>query len=236
MPVFKFKKFTIHQDRTALKVGTDAMVFGSLIDSVGHKYCLDIGTGTGVLSLMVAQKNPGLNVTAIEIDECAYEDASINFNNAVFKNTFNLINDDYFLHVFNQKFDLIISNPPFFNDSYPSPNQERKVARNFNSNFVNHFFLKSSSLITENGKLWIVLPFDKVHFWNEIAKLYGFRLINNRSIYGKPGKLIRNICVYSLRGEIMNIQEELCIRNEHGSYTENYIELTSDFHDRIPLK
>ena len=237
MPPFKFKKFSIVQEKSALKVGTDAMVFGAHIISEGHKHCLDIGTGTGVLSLMVAQKNPGLIVTAIEIDECAIEDATLNFKNAVFNNSFHLIKNDYFSHVFNQKFDLIISNPPFFNDSFPSPEHGRKVARNFNTHFVDNFFFKSSDLITEDGKLWIILPHNQVEYWDMIASKHGFKLVRKCLIFGKPKKLIRSICVYTKESAILNFLEEyLCIRNLDGKYTQEYIELTSDFHDRIPIK
>jgi tRNA1Val (adenine37-N6)-methyltransferase len=237
MPPFKFKKFTIHQENSALKVGTDAMVFGALIDTKNHEYCLDIGTGTGVLSLMVAQKNENLRITAIEIDRNACKDALLNFNNSVFTNSFHLINNDFFVHEFNQKYDLIISNPPFFNDSFPSPNQLRRVARNSNQEFANCFFSKNASIITELGKLWLILPSDQVEFWTRIAMIYGFKLIFSRSIFAKPEKLIRNVCVYTIGNSIPDWNEDVfCIRTINGLYTDQYIKMTSEFHDRIPIK
>ena len=237
MPPFKFKKFSIHQERSALKVGTDAMVFGALIDANNHEHCLDIGTGTGVLSLMLAQKNQQLKITAIEIDGNAFEDALLNFNKADFTNSFHLINNDFFAHEFHQKFDLIISNPPFFNDSFPSPNHLRKIARNSNQEFITCFFSKNANIITDQGKLWVILPSDQVQFWNRTANIYGFKLIHNKSVFGKPEKLIRNVCVYSRTGTITNWNEEdFCIRTLSGFYTRQYIEMTSDFHDRVPVK
>lgn len=237
MPPFKFKKFSIHQEKSALKVGTDAMVFGAHIIVDGHENCLDIGTGTGVLSLMVAQNNQQLKITAIEIDENAYEDALLNFNNTDFTNSFQLINNDFFAQEFYQKFDLIISNPPFFNDSFPSPNLLRKIARTSNQEFVTYFFSKNASLITDDGKLWVILPFDQVQSWNRIANSYGFKIIHNISIFGKPEKLIRNICVYSKSETKLNWNDEdFCIRTLSGVYTQQYIDKTLDFHDRLPVK
>jgi len=237
MPSFKFKKFSIHQEKSALKVGTDAMVFGAHIIVDGHENCLDIGTGTGVLSLMVAQNNQQLKITAIEIDENAYEDALLNFNNTDFTNSFQLINNDFFAQEFYQKFDLIISNPPFFNDSFPSPNLLRKIARTSNQEFVTYFFSKNASLITDDGKLWVILPFDQVQSWNRIANSYGFKIIHNISIFGKPEKLIRNICVYSKSETKLNWNDEdFCIRTLSGVYTQQYIDRTLDFHDRLPVK
>jgi len=237
MPSFKFKKFSIHQEKSALKVGTDAMVFGAHIIVDGHENCLDIGTGTGVLSLMVAQNNQQLKITAIEIDENAYEDALLNFNNTDFTNSFQLINNDFFAQEFYQKFDLIISNPPFFNDSFPSPNLLRKIARTSNQEFVTYFFSKNASLITDDGKLWVILPFDQVQSWNRIANSYGFKIIHNISIFGKPEKLIRNICVYSKSETKLNWNDEdFCIRTLSGVYTQQYIDKTLDFHDRLPVK
>lgn len=237
MPPFKFKKFTIVQEKSALKVGTDAMVFGAHIISEGHEHCLDIGTGTGVLSMMVAQKNHLLKITAIEIDGDACADAFYNFNNSNFPNSFHLVHDDFILHEFNKKFDLIISNPPFFNDSFPSPDQQRKVARNSNTEFVTYFFSKNASLITDDGKLWVILPNEEESFWSQIASNNGFKLIDKISIFGKPKKLIRVICVYS-KGDLISgmNNEDFCIRTLSGYYTQQYIEKTSDFHDRIPVK
>jgi tRNA1Val (adenine37-N6)-methyltransferase len=161
----------------------------------------------------------------------------LNFNNADFTNSFNLINNDFFEQEFSQKFDLIISNPPFFNDSYPSPNQLRKIARNSNQEFVTCFFSKNASLITDDGRLWVILPSDQVQSWNRTANICGFKLIHNISIFGKPEKLIRNICVYSKGDTNVNWKDEdFYIRTMSGFYTQQYIEKTLDFHDRLPVK
>ena len=112
MSTFYFKEFKINQKDASMKVGTDAMVLGALIDSKQKQKGLDIGTGTGVLSLMVAQKNKYLAIDAIDIDKDNISIAKENFENSKFENTFETINKDFLNFKSSIKYDLIFSNPP----------------------------------------------------------------------------------------------------------------------------
>ncbi|MFN6040025.1 MAG: tRNA1(Val) (adenine(37)-N6)-methyltransferase, partial [Bacteroidota bacterium] len=122
--VFRFKKFSIHQDFCAMKVGTDSVILGSWANTYQAKTCLDIGTGTGLLSLMMAQK--GIEkITAIDIDESACLQATWNVQNSIFKNHIEIINQSFqdFCIGHLKKYDHIISNPPFFKNSL-RPNEQ----------------------------------------------------------------------------------------------------------------
>ncbi len=110
---FQFKYFRISQNRTALKVGTDSMLLGAFVSAKNPKYALDLGAGTGVLSLMLCQKFPTLNVEAIEIDKGAFQDCLSNVKQSSWSEQVNAIQGDYFSHVFSRSYDLIVSNPSF---------------------------------------------------------------------------------------------------------------------------
>jgi tRNA1Val (adenine37-N6)-methyltransferase len=116
MSHFHFKRFTINQSRTTLKVGTDAMLLGAFIKTNSPRFGLDVGAGTGVLSLMVAQNHSSINIDSVEIDSKSFEDLKQNITESVFKNQINFFNIDFFAFQPNKKYDLIFSNPPFYDD------------------------------------------------------------------------------------------------------------------------
>lgn len=212
-----------------MKVGTDAMVFGAFLNAHNPKTALDIGTGTGVLSLMFAQNNPETKITALEIEAKAFEEAKANFENSLFANQLEVIFDNFLTYDFKQQFDFIFSNPPFFENALLSDNSERNLARHsFTMEFAK-FFRKITTLLTENGRCSIIVPFDmheqfKIHLQEN--NLFIAELI---TVFGKPEKPVRHI--YTFGKQVQEIKfKDFIVRNEDGTYTDEYIELTKEFH------
>jgi tRNA1Val (adenine37-N6)-methyltransferase len=235
MSSFHFKYFSINQSNSLLKVGTDAMILGSIIQSVNSKRALDIGAGTGVISLMVAQKNPNLIVDAIEIDCNSFIDLETNFKKAPFSNVFTSINDNFFEYHFKYNYDLIFSNPPYYEDGYKFESDLKshfKHAVNFSKD---HFFERVSELLQENGFVYIIVPFHKLNSWIESASHSNLYLVQQFDIEGKPNKLIRAVLVFSFHKKVLE-NFSVTLRNEDGFYTDEYVKLTHEFHNKTPIR
>ena len=151
MKPFIFKQFKIQQDNTAMKVGTDGVLLGAWADSENATNILDIGTGTGLIALMLAQRNLKANITAIEIDEQASLQASENFNNSPWEIRLSIKNLKLQDFVVEEKFDLIVSNPPFFNNTFQANSSERNIARQTETLSFNELLKNTASLLSENG-------------------------------------------------------------------------------------
>jgi tRNA1Val (adenine37-N6)-methyltransferase len=228
MSLFHFKHFSIDQSNCAMKIGTDALVFGAWVSCDNSpKNCLDIGTGTGVLSLMMAQKYPNTKITALELDKNASETAQFNFqNNKIGQNCISLY-QDVLTYTTLEKFDLIVSNPPFFEKSTKSTNSTRTTARHTDSLPLEKLFEKGTELLSDNGVFALVLPADSMErFLKGYQGLFPVRVLY---VYGKQGSLTRICAVFSKYQSEM-ISTDLVIRNEDGTYTDAYKELTIDFH------
>ncbi len=229
MSVFRFKEFSIIQDRSAMKVGTDAMLLGSFIESNQKGNCLEIGTGTGVISLMIAQRSPELRITALEIDSESLEEAIQNFQNSPWKDRVEGVLCNFLEYSTSERFDLIVSNPPYFENGLLNESKRKAFSRHEASLPLINLFQKSKELLTENGVFALILPFQTSKKWIENGlkmKLYCFKEI---IIYGKLNLPKRSILFFSKENKkIMN--EELIIRNLDDMYTDEYKRLTIDFH------
>lgn len=233
--IFQFKHFSISQSNSALKVGTDAMVLGALVETTNEKSVLDIGTGTGVLALMLAQKNPTILVDAIEIDAASCIDASLNFENSKWKDRLSLIEGDFLTHSFKNKYDLIISNPPFYVDGLESPNGRTNQAKHANELNFETLFNCVSQLLSSGGTFWLIYPFENHSLVEEIAsenELYPSKLIE---IHGKPSRPTRMIASYK-KVTMLVKKETFLIRDEAGNYSPGYIEATREFHSKIIVR
>lgn len=229
MSSFQFKQFVVHQSRSALKVGTDAMVLGSLIESQGKRNALDIGAGTGVLSLMIAQRNEQLSIDAVEIDEPSIEDCRQNFELSPWEERLFAIHVDFLALEFKQKYDLIISNPPFYTDSLN--NESERIARAKHASYlpIESLFKRVVELLEVWGEFWLIVP-DKVgSSVISIAAHHGLFPVKQVSIFGKPESPTRIVFAFSTKKKQCQ-HATLLIRNENGDYTADYIDLTKDFH------
>ena len=232
MSVFQFKHFSISQANSAMKVGTDSMLLGSSIYAVKPKRILDVGAGTGVLSLMMAQRFPDAMITGVEIDENAVKDCFLNveksdWSNRIIVQKVNFLDFEAF-----EKFDLIISNPPFFDNSLKSSNEGRNTARHTDTLPFDALLRKISTLLAESGVFWVILPIEeaeKMFFYAEVHGLYPRRIIE---IFGKPEKLTRKIIQFMFNNDGHVIKESFTVRDKQGLYTDQYKSLTREFHDR----
>lgn len=229
MSIFKFKHFSIQQANSAMKIGTDAMVFGALLPVLNKKKALDVGAGTGVLSLMCAQKNPHLQIDAIELDQAAYEEAIFNKQNSDFKQQIQVFQGDFLEYNSEEKYDLIFSNPPYYENSSKSENASKNLARHTDSLTFDLLFQKVSSLLSSEGDFMLIVPYTSKQNLLQLAisnNLFLNELIN---IYGKPSNLNRVVLSFSKKERTLKTIE-FTIRTEEGAYTSEYKELTKEFH------
>lgn len=230
MATFHFKHFKINQDNASMKVGTDAMILGALVNATTSKRALDIGAGTGILSLMIAQKNPNTEIVAIELDSESVLDCQLNFDQSQWKSRLKIVNEDFLTFQDSEAFDLIVSNPPFYQDSLHNPNERKANARH--SFFLpTHLLLKGiKNLLKPGGSAWIIFPSNDYELLKELVEKAGLFIRIDYSVNGKPGTLVRK--VFCLQNEPVTHEkiEILTIRNSDGHYSEQYKELTKEFH------
>jgi len=230
---FKFKEFTISQDQCAMKIGTDAVLLGAwsatekTTDSI-----LDIGAGTGILSLMLAQRSYAQLIDALEIDDDAYEQCVDNFEQSPWGDRLFCYHAslEQFVEDIEDQYDLIICNPPFYSEDYKTDNTQRDLAR-FQDTMPFQFLLESvSKLLSGTGLFSVIIPFKEESSFIKTAsklKLYPNRILQIR---GNPNSEIkRSLIEFSFR-ESETIIKSLIIETDRHKYTQDYINLTKDFY------
>ena len=232
MSIFKFKQFQVNQKNSAMKIGTDSMLLGALVAVESKKEALDIGTGTGVLSLMIAQRNSSLQITALEIESNAFIEAQQNIFDSPFQNQIRVLNVDFLQFKPTKKFDLIFSNPPYFENASKSESETKNLARHDDNLPLNLLFEKVSEILQDDGDFWIILPHKTLDNYKDLALEFGLKLNAVFQIYGKENQMIRKIGVFSHQLKI-STQTDLVIRCEKGNYTSQYKALTKDYHFNV---
>ena len=230
MSVFKFKQFDIIQQQSAMKVGTDAMVFGALAEFEGKGKALDIGTGTGVLSLMLAQRFPELEIDALEIEEAAFAEARKNVSNSRFSEQVRVLKGDFTTYAFDGKYELIFSNPPYFENAFLSGKEQKNLARHTDSLDFTLLFEKAARLLTDTGEFQLILPYSTREQIIQIASQNALSLRKLITINGKEKQPVRCVFFFSKSFTGLVREQELTIRTADGNYTGEYKGLTRDFH------
>jgi tRNA1Val (adenine37-N6)-methyltransferase len=186
---FDFKKFSIKQDKCAMKVGTDAVLLGAWIISNGSRNILDIGTGTGVISLMLAQKSSA-NILAVEIDKQSTEQAKLNVSQSNYFSQIQVENVSIqdLAQKSEKKFDLIVTNPPYFIDSYKSIESNRTIARHSDSLPFEELIDSVIKLLDVKGKFCLILPKNEAGIFRKMAEIKGLYLSKLLRIRTKPDK------------------------------------------------
>ncbi|WP_055442682.1 tRNA1(Val) (adenine(37)-N6)-methyltransferase [Lacinutrix himadriensis] len=230
---FQFKEFQVNQDRCAMKIGTDGVLLGAWTSVKQNPFAiLDIGAGTGVLSLMLAQRSQAEVIDAMEIDEHAYEQCVDNFENAPWADRLFCYHAalEEFTEEIEDKYDLIISNPPFYSENFKTENDQRDLARFTDAMPFDHLIESVASLLIEDGIFSVILPFKEEAGFIELASKSN--LFPNRILHvkGSPtSEIKRSLLEFSFRESDIEIQE-LTIETTRHQYTEDYIHLTKDFY------
>lgn len=229
-PYFQFKRFTVWHDKCAMKVGTDGVLLGAWADVSHARKILDIGAGTGLLSLMMAQRNESADITAIEMDKNAVLQAQENVARSPWKDKINVIHADFKKYVFHETFDLIVSNPPYFSDSLKSGNNQRDMARHTEELTYEDLICKSASLLNPNGLFSVVIPADVMERVISIAENNHLYSIRRTMIHTTPNAIPKRVLLaFSFQDKVCET-DELTIELSRHTYTEEYIELTKDYY------
>jgi len=186
---FQFKQFTIHQQYCAMKVGTDGTLLGAwALASESPCRILDIGTGTGLIALMMAQRYPQAKVTAIDIDDGAVRQSKENVSASPFADRINVIKADVLTFEEEEKYDSIVCNPPFFEDSLTCPDPQRTEARHTVSLGYRQLMEAAFRLLKDDGRFSLIIPSDCRERLESEAHLRGFFLSRVCSIQTTPKK------------------------------------------------
>lgn len=236
MKPFKFKEFTVHQDKTAMKVGTDAVLLGAWCNLGDYPdTMLDVGSGTGVISLMLAQRSDAMTIDAVEVDANAYEQTVENFEQSDWGDRLFCYNASFVefaeeMAEEEEEYDIIISNPPFYTDNYETEDVARNKAR-FTSSLSFEELLKGvSEILSENGRFSTIIPFKEEENFIELAKKHNLYLNRVCRIKGTPTTEIKRSLLELSFVESTIQEEELIIETKRHQYTDAYVNLTKDFY------
>lgn len=232
---FQFKQFTIHQDRCAMKIGTDGVLLGAWASLDHHpNSILDIGTGTGVIALMLAQRSPAQLIDALEIDENAYEQAVENFENSQWGDRlfcYHAAFDEFVEEMQDEEeYDLIISNPPFYAEDYSSKDPQRDQARFAEALPFGDLLQGVSELLSENGRFCIILPRKEEREFLESARKLQLHPQRVTRVKGNPETPEKRSLLELGKNERDAQAEILVIETARHQYTPEYISLTQDFY------
>lgn len=235
---FQFKQFYVRHDKCAMKVGTDGVLLGIMAPVDGYNSSnariLDVGTGSGLVALMIAQRCQKAQIDAIDIDSAAVEQAKENFTASPWANSLQVYqtrmqdwNPDY-------KYDLIVSNPPYFQNSLKNPEKGRQLARHTDTLSYNELFTHSAQLLKKDGEFVVILPAEAETEVRGLAAAERFSLTHVTHVFSKEGKSARRVLLCFAKGienqeSIVRI-DSLVLEDEKGGRSLPYQTLTKDFY------
>lgn len=234
MSTFKFKKFSINQNHCAMKVGTDGVLLGAWTPIENNPFSvLDIGAGTGILSLMIAQRSNAEQIDSIEIDEDAYEQCVENFENSPWSDRLFCFHAglDEFVQEPENEYDLIVSNPPFYSEDFKTQNESRDLARFQESMPFEELIEAADLLLSENGIFSVIIPFKEEEKFIDLCarvELYPVKVTRIKGSYTTP--IVRSLLAFKRYELSVLTADELVIEINRHEYTNEYIELTKDFY------
>lgn len=228
--MFTFKKFVIHQDRCAMKVGTDGVLLGAWAN--GGTRILDIGTGTGLIALMMAQRYTNAIIDAIEIDTEAATQAYENVIATEFADRINIIGTAIQQYSTNNKYDAIVSNPPFFINRLTNPNAQRTTARHACALKYNELFAAVKTLLNTDGEFSAIIPTECLQSFIAEAYKVGLAMSRQVAVHTTPRKQPKRHLVAFRHTQCKYEREmnEVCLQDDCGLKSQWYAQLTADFY------
>lgn len=229
--MFHFKQFLVDQTNCAMKINTDGVLLGAIASAENPETILDIGTGTGVIALMLAQRFPNTQIDAVEIDPSSALKAEQNFRNSVFTDQLTLHPSsiaDFWLQKQHCTYELIVSNPPFYLDSLTSPKENKTLAKHAAPNFFEDLMRTVPDFLSPNGSFWLILPIKTALIVKKLAQPILF-LQQEISVSSYPNDLShREILSFGLK-QTKTAHTSFIIYKEQKVYSEAYQELLKDF-------
>lgn len=235
--MFNFKQFTVQQDRCAMKIGTDGVLLGAWCPIDNNPFSvLDIGAGTGILSLMLAQRSNAEQIDALEIDEEAYEQCVENFENSPWSDRLFCFHAglDEFVDEPEEEYDIIISNPPFYSEDYKTDNSQRDLARFQDALPFEDLIEAADLLLSENGIFAVIIPFKEEELFIDLcAEVELFPVKVTRVKGSHTTTIVRSLLAFKRYELSVLTADELVIEISRHEYTDDYINLTKDFYMKM---
>lgn len=228
---FEFKQFRIEQQKAAMKVGTDGVLLGAWTPVAGARLILDIGTGTGLVALMLAQRSEA-QIDAVEIDDLACEEAKYNFEHSAWTDRLQIFHADFLNYTGSppESYDLIVSNPPFFINSMKTCDPALAIARHNDGLSFGQLILGARKLLSDTGRLCVIIPFTSCVEFRESARLSGFCLRQQTHVIPKTGKAPKRVLLEFTIEKGYPIENEITILDENGLYSSAFKALTAPFY------
>ncbi len=228
---FRFKKFELSDTRSAMKIGTDGVILGAwAFENTYPNRILDVGAGTGLISLMMAQRFPSAEVTGIEIDADAAEEARENISRSPWHDRISVIPGDFATCVL-KPVDAIVSNPPFFTTGLTAADTQRAGARHEGSLTLGSLVNKSADILVRHGTLALILPYERLDETIYICALRHLDVSRIARIASRPGTVpIRVMLEFTMGLTQTYTQETIYIRTHDNLYSQRYGALTRNFY------
>lgn len=229
---FKFKQFSILQDKCAMKVGTDGVLLGAWIQANNERFILDIGTGTGLIAIMLAQKS-NAHIDAIDIVAEACEQAIENVANCPWPNRITVHNQS--IHDFTRlrlrRYELIVSNPPYFTDAYKPPVEARTLARHMDPSMkMEDLIADAKQLLSPEGRFCLIMPVTEGKQLLHIAEKFHLYPVKITYVATVNNKAAKRMLIELSQIQTPTIETTMVIQNNEGKFTTEYRQLTDDFY------
>ena len=229
---FFFKKFGMFHHRSTMRIGTDAVLFAQWVPIFESDYVLDVGTGSGIIPMILSQRNAN-SVDAVELDADSYEEAKLNFSISVWSDKLNVFNKDVriFADEVNKKYDLIVSNPPYYASDVKPIKEKKVMARHVSTLSFRDLLFSAKKMMKENSRFALVLPFYESRLFIKEAEQLGFYLQKEMHIIPIEGKDANRVNMQFVLNEVNKLETEyFTIRNKDYSYTEEYKTFLKDYY------
>ncbi len=227
MKPFRFQKFDILQHKNVFRVGTDGVLLGALCQVENAQKILEVGTGTGLISLMLAQRNANAEITALDLNEDAVKLAQENFKNSPFSKRLQFFHQDFKIFESQKEYDFVVCNPPFFeeNNSVKDVLARQQVELSFR-NLID----KTTDILSPEGIFSVIIPSESAPEFENLAQDFDLHLVRKINIFGiENGVLKRNVLEFSKKKSALETLD-FTIEKSPRKYSDQYLELTKEFH------